>query len=110
MATRMKQLNVSITPHFSRFIRRKVASGRYSNASEVVREALRRLEQAEMLNEQFEIVDPDDAREAVLEGLASMERGDFIELRGEAALQEFFEDIISRGKKRLAAKKRAATG
>ena len=94
MATRTKQLNVSITPHFSKFIRRKVASGRYSNASEVVREALRRLEQAEMLDQQSEIVDPDDAREAVIEGLASIERGDLIEVKGEAALQEFFEDIM----------------
>ena len=110
MATRTKQLNVSITPHFSKYIRRKVASGRYSNASEVVREALRRLEQAEMLDQQSEIVDPDDAREAVIEGLASIERGDLIEVKGEAALQEFFEDIIARGKKRLAAKKRAALG
>jgi antitoxin ParD1/3/4 len=110
MATEMKQLNVSITPHFSKFIRRKIASGRYSSASEVVREALRRFEQAEVVGEQSMIVDPDGYREAVLEGLASIERGDFNELKGEAALHEFFEDIISRGKKRLAAKKRAATG
>lgn len=37
-------MNVSLTPHFEAMIREKVASGRYNNASEVVREALRLLE------------------------------------------------------------------
>jgi len=104
----MKQLNVSITPHFSKFIRKKLNSGRYSNASEVVRDALRRLEQDELIEEQRTIADPDNVREAVLEGLASIERGDYIELNGDAELKEFFADIVTRGKKRLAAKKKAA--
>jgi antitoxin ParD1/3/4 len=108
MPARTQQLNVSITPHFSKFIRRKINSGRYSNASEVVREALRRLEQAEMIGEQSLIFDPDDAREALLRGVASIEGGESVELKDEAALKEFFEDIVTRGKKRFAAKKRAA--
>lgn len=102
----MEQLNVSITPHFSRFIRRKIGSGRYSNASEVVREALRRLEQEEMLKEQSIILDPDDAKDAVRAGFDSIERGDYIELKNNQELREFFADIIARGKKRLAAKKK----
>lgn len=108
MPTRMKQLNVSITPHFSKFIRKKLTSGRYSNASEVVREALRRLEQEEMLKQQSIIVDPDNVQEAVQKGIASIDRGDFIELKDDAELKQFFADIIARGKKRLAAKKRSA--
>lgn len=35
-------MNVSLTPTLEAFIRRKVAEGLYGNASEVVREALRR--------------------------------------------------------------------
>lgn len=38
-------LNVSITPELSQLIAEKVASGRYRSASEVVREALRRLDE-----------------------------------------------------------------
>jgi uncharacterized protein len=34
-------MNVSLTPKLEEFVRRKVASGLYNNASEVVREALR---------------------------------------------------------------------
>lgn len=36
-------MNVSLTPKLEAFVRRKVASGLYNNASEVVREALRTL-------------------------------------------------------------------
>jgi hypothetical protein len=51
--------------------------------------------------------DPDGAREAVLEGFASIEQGESIELKDDA-VREFFEDVVSRGKKRLAAKRKAA--
>ena len=36
-------MNVSLTPELEKFIRRKVASGLYNNASELIREALRLL-------------------------------------------------------------------
>ena len=40
----MDQMNVSITDEPSDYVRKKVRSRRYNNASEVVREALRRME------------------------------------------------------------------
>lgn len=40
-------VNVSLTPKLEAFIRRKVASGLYNNASEVIREALRLLVERE---------------------------------------------------------------
>lgn len=39
--------NVSITPELDRFITTQIASGRYQNASEVMRAALRLLEREE---------------------------------------------------------------
>jgi antitoxin ParD1/3/4 len=36
-------MNISLPPELARFVREKVESGLYSSASEVVREALRRL-------------------------------------------------------------------
>jgi antitoxin ParD1/3/4 len=42
-------LNVSLTPELERFIRERVDSGRYHSSSEVVREALRLLEEREQL-------------------------------------------------------------
>jgi len=37
-------MNVSITDRLAGYVRKKVKTGRYNNASEVVREALRRIE------------------------------------------------------------------
>ena len=38
-------MNVSLTPELEKFVSTKVESGRYTSASEVVREALRMLEE-----------------------------------------------------------------
>jgi len=40
-------MNVALTPHFEDFIRQLIETGRYNNASEVVRAALRELQQKE---------------------------------------------------------------
>ena len=40
-------MNVSLTPELEKFVSAKVQSGRYNSASEVVREALRLLEEHE---------------------------------------------------------------
>ena len=40
-------MNVSLTPELEKYVSDKVASGRYTSASEVVREALRLLEREE---------------------------------------------------------------
>jgi antitoxin ParD1/3/4 len=40
-------MNVSLTDELSEFVKSKVSSGRYTSASEVVREALRIMEQTE---------------------------------------------------------------
>ena len=42
-------MNISLTPHLEKIIRDKIASGSYTSASEVVREALRLLEQEDQL-------------------------------------------------------------
>jgi antitoxin ParD1/3/4 len=42
-------MNISLTPHLEAMIREKIASGSYNSASEVVREALRLLEQEDRM-------------------------------------------------------------
>lgn len=40
-------MNISLTPHFDDFIKNQLSSGRYHSASEMVRDALRLLEDRE---------------------------------------------------------------
>ena len=47
MAMQRTSLRVSLTPELERFVTARVVSGRYQTASEVVRAALRLLEQSE---------------------------------------------------------------
>jgi antitoxin ParD1/3/4 len=42
-------MNISLTPHLEEMIREKIASGSYTSASEVVREALRLMEEEDQL-------------------------------------------------------------
>ena len=62
-------MNVSLTPQLEALIRQKVASGRYKNPSEVIREALQLLEEKERL----ELL-----RNAIAIGDAELERGEGI--------------------------------
>lgn len=65
-------MNIYLGEHFDTFVREQVATGRYANASEVVREALRILEnQAKLQN----------LRELIAEAEEEYARGEFIEWR-----------------------------
>ena len=43
----IEQMNISLSPQMARFIRGKVKKGEYTNMSEVVRDAIRRLQEDE---------------------------------------------------------------
>jgi antitoxin ParD1/3/4 len=78
-------ISISLTPELLSLIKAKVASGRYTSTSEVVREALRLLERLDRLEEQR----IEELRRAWREGIESGDAGplDLGELR-ETALQE----------------------
>ena len=72
----MSGRNFSLTDRLSGFIDQQVEAGRHQNASEVVREALRRYEQdVQMENAVIE--------QAAARGIADIERGDFSLIRGD---------------------------
>jgi antitoxin ParD1/3/4 len=52
-----QSMNVSITPELRQFVSERVATGRYQNASEVVRAALRLLREQGAENRQHVTVD-----------------------------------------------------
>jgi antitoxin ParD1/3/4 len=86
-------MNVSLTEELEEFVQQKVSSGRYHSASEVVREALRLLQDHDTLYEiQLAVLRRDIA--------VGIEQAD----RGEVSLLDV-EDIKARGRQRLAERK-----
>ena len=65
--------NVSLTPELEQFARNCVANGRYNNVSEVVRAALRLLEEWEEQREQFTAMLDEALEEADREGTFTVE-------------------------------------
>jgi antitoxin ParD1/3/4 len=65
--------NVHLTPELERFARDCVKRGRYNNVSEVVRSALRLLQEAEERRRQFEAMLRESEAEADRNGAASIE-------------------------------------
>jgi antitoxin ParD1/3/4 len=75
-------MNVSLTPELEQLIHDRVKSGRYHSASEVVREALRLLEERDELR-RLRLA---ELRKKVAAGLASLDRGEGLD--GEAVFDE----------------------
>lgn len=83
----------TIGEHYDKFVRDLVATGRYASASEVMRDALRLLEDAEILRD----TRTEELKRLIQEGLNS----------GESEPWDV-EEIKAEGRRRLAAKKNAA--
>ena len=73
----MPTRNVVLTDQQSKFIKQLVTSGRYQNASEVLREGIRLIEYQELENEARLTA----LREAARTGITDMESGDFKKFR-----------------------------
>jgi antitoxin ParD1/3/4 len=72
----MPTRNISLTKHFDEFVEKNVETGDYQNASEVVRDALRLLQE----RQKEEKLKLQRLREAADVGLKAIERGDYIDL------------------------------
>jgi antitoxin ParD1/3/4 len=68
-------MNVSLTPELEQFVQTKVESGRYNSVSEVVREALRLLED----HEQARATQLTEFNQELGRRLASLDRGERVE-------------------------------
>ena len=70
-------MNVSLTPELEHWVDEKVRTGRYASASEVIREALRLLEQQELAR-QRQLV---QVREKIDRALEQLEQGKALDLK-----------------------------
>lgn len=114
----MGQMNVSVTDRLSGFVRKKVRSGQYNSASEVVREALRRMEEedaralrlarpaAEDILADLDSVQVEAIRRRVRDAIAGIRAGRFTAIEDADDLSAFSAQIKSEGRKRLASRGR----
>ena len=75
-------MNIYLGEHFETFIREQIASGRYTNASEVVRDGMRLLEDREARM--------DEIRRGIDAGRAEIASGNFVVVED---VDEFFDDL-----------------
>lgn len=85
----MPTRNVNLTPHLDAFVETGITSGRFSNASEIVREGLRLLEQREA-EDQARI---QWLRNATEEAFAAFDRGEGIELSSPEQIDDFVNGV-----------------
>jgi antitoxin ParD1/3/4 len=81
--------NINLTEHFHHFVEHQVSSGRYSNASEIVRDALRLLEE----QEQERAAKLKMLRQAAKQGFDEIDQGKGIVLKGKRAIGRFITEI-----------------
>ncbi len=95
-------MNVSLTPELESLVNNKVKTGRYNSASEVVREALRLLEEQDIIK----AMRRDELIQEIKKGTDQIKNGQGIEIRSAKESREYAEGVISRGRARLEAANR----
>lgn len=85
----MSGRNINLTDRLASFIDAQVKAGRHQNASEVVREALRRYED----DVEAERASLAAIRVVAEEGMAAIERGDFVTIRGKKGSRELLDRL-----------------
>jgi antitoxin ParD1/3/4 len=89
-------INVSLTPQLEELVRKKVESGRYNSASEVVREALRLMDSYEQVRESA----LNKLRADVETGWQQVEEGKVSDFNPEAVKRRGREELARLGKAR----------
>lgn len=96
----MSGRNFSLTNHLSDFVDAQVSSGRHQNASEVVREALRRYED-DILVERANLA---ALEEMVNAGVAAINRGDYVTIGTDEDHQALMNRFLEEARQRAAAR------
>ena len=85
-------MNVSLTPELNNLVRKKVATGMYHSASEVIREALRLFQfHDDMQQQKLNML-----KLEIKKGVHSLNAGKGVEMT-----EDFFEDIKQQGRAKL---------
>lgn len=82
-------MNVSLTAELEKLVHNKVETGRYTSASEVIREALRLMEERDQMQE----LHKDEIRKKIAAGMISLRAGKGMD--GEAVFDRIDAELTS---------------
>ena len=103
-------MRVDLTSPFDEYVLSKVRTGQYSSASEVILDALRKMQDAEARQESNSIPlsqdELEDVRAGVREGIAGIERGEGMEYEGDAGLKQLFAELRAEARAELLLERR----
>lgn len=85
-------MNITLTPELENLIQKKIESGDYNSASEVIRDALKLLKEQDQLKE----LRREEIRREVMKGVEQIRNGEFVTYN---SAEELAESIISQAKK-----------
>jgi len=85
----------SLPPDLEQFVHDQLATGKYQSATDVLCDGVRLLRDREVRLESL--------RNEIDRGITQLDRGEFVELDLEAAMQDFFDDVEARSRQRLSA-------
>jgi putative addiction module CopG family antidote len=112
----IEQMNISLSPQMAKFIRGKVKNGEYTNMSEVVRDAVRRMQEIETTKSagtwlgDFESSlskgERESIRHGVRQGISDIEQGRYEEYDADG-LRNLARDLVATSAKKLAGRSTA---
>jgi len=85
----MPTRNINLTDHYDQFLASQLDTGRFKNASEVVRAGLSLLEQSEQENAAKLAA----LRDVSARGLAAYEKGEYTRIENDEQLDRFLEEL-----------------
>jgi putative addiction module CopG family antidote len=112
----IEQMNISLSPQMARFIRGKVKNGEYTNMSEVVRDAVRRMQESEAKNNTRTLLtdfessltkaERESIRRGVRQGINDVEEGRYEEYNADG-LRKVAKDLVAVSAKKTAGRSTA---
>jgi putative addiction module CopG family antidote len=106
----VEQMNISLSPQMARFIRGKVKSGEYTNASEVVRDAVRRMQEGDVAKKERALAEfeshltksqRDGIRRGVEEGIKDIDEGHYEEYDA-GGLRDLAKELVDASARKVA--------
>jgi len=82
-------------PDLREFVNQKIAAGQFQSFDEFAVQAATLYRELDQRHQRL--------KQSVQEGIDQLEARDYVEIQGEEALNEFFDQVLNRGRERLKA-------